>query len=168
MIHPNDLQRMAVAALATVTFCFLRPGIARAEQHIVCPPQVDANQVIVKSPAGWRGLYRPGARAPLSDVRVWTGPVNEGPGELIGQTVKGKNGVTISRFPALDEMPIDSDGVPYRVDKWMVCSYGDGGIVQAVKLPDNTRQCDVIYQRKQDPLESRRKLVDVLSDIVCK
>jgi hypothetical protein len=168
MNHPSDLQRMAVAALAVLSFCLLRPGVAKADQHITCPSQVDASHISVTSPAGWKGLYRPKSKALLSGARVWTGPLNEGPGELIGETVKGKNGVTINRFPALDERPVDSDGVPYRVDKWMVCSYGDGGIVQAVKLPESTKQCDVIYRRVQDPLEPRRKLIDVLSDIVCK
>jgi hypothetical protein len=168
MNHPSDLQRMALAALATVIFCILRPGIAKAEQHIVCPPQVDASQISVTSPVGWRGLYRPKSKALLSDARVWIGPLNDVPGELIGETVKGKNGITINRFPALDVMPMDSDGVRILQDKWMVCAYGDGGIVQAVKLPDSTKQCDVIYRRMQDPLEPRRKLIDVLADIVCK
>lgn len=168
-MRPNDIKRIAVSAIAVVTFCILRPSIAKAEQHIVCPPQVDAGQVTVKSPTGWSGLYRPGSRALLSDVRVWTGPLNgDAPGELIGETVKAKNGVTINRFPSLDLAPQDSDGVPYRLDKWMVCAYGDGGIVQAVKLPEATKQCDVIYRRVQDPLVPRRKLIDVLSDIVCK
>jgi hypothetical protein len=168
MIRPNDIQRIAIAALAAVTFCLLCPGIARAEQHIVCPPQVDANQIMVTSPSGWRGLYRPKSRAILSDARVWIGPLNDVPGELIGETIKGKNGVTIDRFWALDATPIDSSGAATPQDKWMVCAYGDGGIVQAIKLPENTKQCDVIYRRKQDPLEPRRKLVDVLADIVCK
>ncbi|TFW33819.1 STY0301 family protein [Massilia horti] len=168
MIHPTDIQRIAVAALVGVTFSILGPGIARAEQHIVCPPQVDASQITVTSAAGWRGLYRPRSRALLSDARVWIGPLNEGPGELIGETIKGKNGVTINRFPSLGVVPVDSDGVLTPQDKWMVCAYGDGNIVQAVKLPEATKQCDVIYRRVQDPLESRRKLIDVLSDIVCK
>jgi hypothetical protein len=168
MMHPDDIQRIAIAALATVTFCLLRPGIARAEQHIVCPTQVDANQITVTSPAGWKGLYRPKSRALLSDARVWIGPLNDVPGELIGETIKGKNGVTINRFPALDVAPVDSSGAPSPQDKWMVCAYGDGGIVQAIKLPGNTKQCDVIYRRKQDPLEPRRKLIDVISDIVCR
>jgi hypothetical protein len=168
MTHPNDIQCTSVAALAVAAFCTLCPGIARSEQHIVCPSQVDASQVTVKSPAGWTGLYRPKSRAPLSDVRVWIGPLNEVPGELIGETIKEKNGVTINRFRELDSVPIDSDGVPVPQEKWMVCAYGDGGIVQAVKLPDSTKQCDVIYQRMQNPLEPRRKLIDVLSDIVCK
>jgi hypothetical protein len=160
---------MTVAALAAGTFSILLPGIAKAEQHIVCPPQIDAGQVKVTARAGWQGLYRPGSRALLSDVRVWTGPLNgDAPGELIGETIKAKNGVTINRFPSLDVNPVDGDGVPYRIDKWMVCSYGDGGIVQAVKLPEATKQCDVIYRRVQDPQEPRRKLIDVLSDIVCK
>jgi hypothetical protein len=168
MIHPNDLKRMAVAALSVVTFCVLHPGIVRAEQHIVCPPQVNASQITVTSPAGWRGLYRPKSRSLLSSARVWIGPLNEGPGELIGETVKGKNGVTINRFPALDVVPIDSGGVPAPQDKWMVCAYGDEGIVQAMKLPDDTKQCDVVYRRVEDPLEPRRKLIEVLSDITCK
>lgn len=168
-MHPNDIQRIAAAALAVLACFLLRPGIARAEQHIVCPPEVIASQVKVTAAAGWQGLYRPGSRALLADVRVWTGPLNgAAPGELIGETIKGKNGVTINRFPSLDTMPVDSDGVPYRVDKWMVCSYGDGGVVQAVKLPEATKQCDVIYRRVQDPLEPRRKMIDMLSDITCK
>jgi hypothetical protein len=167
-MHPNDIKRLAVAALAVAAVCVLRPGFARAEQRIVCPPQVDARQITVASPAGWRGLYRPKSRALLSDARVWIGPLDDVPGELIGETVKGKNGVTINRFPALDLAPVDSDGVRTPQEKWMVCAYGDGGIVQAVKLPENTKQCDVIYRRVQDPLESRRKLINVLSDIVCK
>jgi hypothetical protein len=168
MIHSNDNQRVNVVVLAVATFCILRPDIAKAEQHIVCPPQIDARQITVSAPAGWRGLYRPKSRALLSDARVWIGPLDDVPGELIGETIKGKNGATINRFPALDLTPHNSDGVRMPQDKWMVCAYGDGGIVQVLKLPESTRQCDVIYRRIQDPLERRRKLVDVLSDIVCK
>lgn len=168
MTRRNDIQRRVAVALAVVTFCIFHPAIAKAEQHIACPPQVDASQISVKSSGAWQGLYRPKSRALLSDVRVWVGPLNEVPGELIGETIKGKDGVTINRFPALDSVPIDSDGVPVPQDKWMVCAYGDGGIVQAVKLPEATKQCDVIYRRKQDPLEPRRKLIDVIADIVCK
>lgn len=168
MIHPNGIQQIAASALAVVGIGILCPGVAKAEQHIVCPPQVEASQITVTSPGGWKGLYRPGSRALLSDARVWIGPLNEESGELIGETVNGKNGVTINRFPSLDLAPQDSDGVRIPQDKWMVCAYGDGGIIQAIKLTDGTRQCDVIYRRKQDPLEPRRKLTDVLSDIVCK
>ena len=168
MTPTNDIKRMALAALALAISCVLHPEIARAEQHIVCPPQVDADQITVRPSAGWRGLYRPKSRALLSGARVWTGPLNDVPGELIGETVKGRNGVTINRFPGLDLSPVDSDGVRIRQDKWMVCSYGDGGIVQAVMLPEATKQCDVIYRRVQDPLEPRRKFIDVLSEIVCK
>jgi hypothetical protein len=50
----------------------------------------------------------------------------------------------------------------------MVCAYGDEGIVQAMKLPVDTKQCDVVYRRVEDPLEPRRKLIEVLSDITCK
>jgi hypothetical protein len=164
----NDIERKAPAALALAAFCILHPEIASAEQHIVCPPQVEAKQITVTPPPGWKGLYRPKSRALLSDARVWTGPLNEVPGELIGETVKGKTGVTINMFRGLDLAPVDSDGVRIPQDKWMVCSYGDGGIVQAVKLPDATRQCDVIYRQAQDQLEPRRKLVAVISDIVCK
>jgi hypothetical protein len=159
---------MALAAPALLAFCILHSGIASAEQHIVCPPQVEAKQITVTPSAGWKGLYRPKSRALLSDARVWIGPLNDVPGELVGETVKGKTGVTINRFRGLDLTPVDSDGVRVPQDKWMVCSYGDGGIVQAVKLPDATKQCDVIYRQVQDQLEPRRKLVAVLSDIVCK
>jgi hypothetical protein len=64
---------------------------------------------------------------------------------------------------------IDYSGLKYfHMGCAALCAYGDGGIVQVIKLPENTKQCDVIYRRKQDPLEPRRKLVDVLADIVCK
>jgi hypothetical protein len=168
MRSKNDIKQMALPALALVAFSILHPGIASAEQHIVCPPQVDAKQITVTPPVGWKGLYRPKSRALLSDARVWVGPLNDVPGELVGETVKGKNGVTINRFRALDLTPVDSDGVRVPQDKWMVCAYGDGGIVQAVKLSDTTKQCDVIYRQVQDQLEPQRKLVPVLSDIVCK
>jgi len=168
MTRRNDIKHMGVPALAAAILGFFQPGTAWAEQHIACPPQVDASQIAVTSPSGWKGLYRPKSRALLSDVRVWVGPLDDVPGELIGETVKGTNGVTINRFPALDTGPVDSDGVPIPQDKWVVCAYGDGGIVQAVKLPAATKRCDVIYRRMQDPLEPRRKLIDVLSDIICK
>lgn len=168
MVHTNDIKQITLAVLALVSFYILHPGIARAEQHIVCPPQVDAHQITVTPPAGWKGLYRPKSRALLSDARVWIGPLNDVPGELVGETIKGKSGVTINRFPALDLTPVDSDGAHIPQDKWMVCSYGDGGIVQAMKLPETIKQCDVIYRQAQDPLEPRRKLIAVLSDIVCK
>jgi hypothetical protein len=169
-MHPNDLTRIALAGLVAAALAALRPGILHAaEQHIVCPPQVDAKQVTVTAPAGWIGLFRPSSRALLSGAAVWIGPVNEGPGELIGETVTGKDGAIINRFASLDSAPL-VDGVPIIHDKWMVCYYdGRGGIVQAKKLPKETKQCDVTYKRVPDPLEPgpKKKLVTVLADITC-
>lgn len=129
---------------------------------------MDANQISVRSPAGWKGLFRPNSRALLSGAAVWVGPVNEGPGELIGETVKGKGGTTINRFPSLDTEPLIDD-VPAPQEKWMVCYYDGNGIVQAMKLPKDTKQCDVTYERVPDPLEPgpRRKLITVLANITC-
>jgi hypothetical protein len=100
---------------------------------------------------------------------VWVGPVNEGPGELIGVTVKGKGGTTINRFPSLDTAPLLHD-VPAPQEKWMVCYYDGNAIVQAMKLPKDTKQCDVTYKRVPDRLEPgpRRKIITVLADITCK
>jgi len=52
-------------------------------------------------------------------------------------------------------------------DKWMICYYGNG-IYQAMKLPKDTKECAMTYRRVQDPTESRRKLITLLSDITCK
>ncbi|HEV7815780.1 MAG TPA: hypothetical protein VGP06_11860 [Janthinobacterium sp.] len=37
MMHPSDMKLVAAAGLTVAVFCALRPGIARAEQRIVCP-----------------------------------------------------------------------------------------------------------------------------------
>lgn len=166
MMHSSDMKWLAAASIGLAVMCALKPGIARAEQHIVCPPEVDWRQISVASPVGWKGLYRPKSKIKLYAARVWIGPLNEVPGELIGETVKGKNGATINKFP-LTPAPV-VDGVPMELDKWLVCTYGDEGIVQAMKLPKDTKECAVTYRRVQDPLEPRRKFIDVLSDITCK
>lgn len=161
-MHPNHVLW---AAVALASLC---PSPGKAEQRIVCPPEIRAHQISVAAPAGWRGLFRPGSKTSLSGAGVWMGPLEGGaPGELVGETLKGKNGTTINRFPALDLMPMDSGGVRRPQEKWMVCSY-DAGVVLAMQLARDTKQCDVTYKRVQDPLEPRKKLIDVLSDITCR
>ena len=159
-------QYIAATLSATVLFA-LDVGPAKAEQRIVCPPQVEAGQISVAAPAGWKGLYRPNSTALLRAARVWVGPVAEGPGELMGEIVKLKDGTVINRFPALDLAPL-VDGVRVPQEKWMVCTYGDEGIVQAVKLPAEVRQCDVTYRAVRNLQEHKSKSADVLSEIVCK
>lgn len=150
-----------------VSVAILGHSVAKAEQHIVCPLEVHAKQISVAAPAGWRGLFRPESKTSLTGAGVWVGPLEGGaPGELVGETVKGKDGTTINRFPALDLMPMDSDGVRMPQEKWMVCTY-DAGVVLAKQLPRETKQCDVTYKRVQDPLEPKKKLINVVAEITC-
>lgn len=160
-------HQLVTAALVTAALFLSHPGQAKAEQRIVCPSQVDARQITVAASPGWKGLYRPNSAAHLRAARVWVGAVEDGPGELIGDIVKLKDGSIINRFPALDVAPL-IDGARVPQEKWMVCTYGDEGIVQAVKLPAEVRQCDVIYRPVRDTHGRKRKLVEVLSEIVCK
>lgn len=161
-MHLTHILRVA-AALA-----ILCAGAAEAEQHFVCPPEVQSRQITVAGPAGWRGMFRPESRTLLAAAGVWVGPLEGNPpGELIGEVVKGKKGTTINRFPGLDVMPMDSNGVRMQQEKWMVCTY-DAGIVLVKPLPQETKQCEVTYKRVQDPLSPRKKMIDVLSDITCR
>lgn len=148
-----------------------------AEQRITCPEKIMASQVAVTAPTGWKGLLRPGSWLRLTGAVVWTGPLDgEAPGELIGETAKRKDGTVIKRFSGLESealhTPIAGHGVGavkgqierVRLDNWMVCQYEDGSIVQAMKLPKGTKECEVIY-RPADPM---KKKITVLSDIICR
>lgn len=159
-LHPILCAAVVLAAICS--------GATHAAQRIVCPLAIQARQITVAAPVGWKGFFRPESKTLLAGAGVWVGPLEgEPPGELVGEIVKGKNGTTINRFSALDLVPVDSNSVPMPQEKWMVCTY-DSGIALAMKLPNETKQCDVIYKRVQDPLVPRKKLIDVLSDITCR
>jgi hypothetical protein len=158
MIHPSDLQRIALTASVGVVYCLLCPGIARAEQHIACPQSVDSRQVRVDSPDGWTGIYGPGGTLKLRGAGAIfvVSSLRDSWGELKDPPTRKKGKETIVTYP-----------LPSEVDKYVICDYGNL-VYLAMKLPEATKQCEVVSRRAQDPLEPRRKLIDVIPDIVCK
>lgn len=161
-MHPEDQKRVVWSVSLIALLLGLTPGMAKADQHIVCPA-IESSQVSVGSPAGWTGLYRATATLPLQGAEAIFvyGSLREPWGETHPETVRKKDGAVIARFR------LPSEPAPVTPDKWMICYYGNG-IYQAMKLPNATKECAMTYRRVQDPTEPRRKLISVLSDITCK
>lgn len=128
-MHPNDLKRLVVAALAVVALVALRPGIAKAEQHVACPVLV----------------------VQLDTAAPILGPV-DGPypwGELHSEAKTKKDGTFVQEY--------DLGGVAPQVEKWMICHYVDA-TYQAVRLPTATRTCSIASKRAGiDPVTKKPK-----------
>lgn len=140
-MHPTDIKRIAIAALAAVSFCIMRPGVARAEQHFVCPvssfPLQAAEAIFV-----YGSLQEP-----------W--------GELKDpEQVKKKDGAVINKYP------LPNEPGPVVPDKWIICHYEDR-TYQTVKLPVETKECAVTSKRERPDPATRKPRYRVL-DITCK
>lgn len=138
-MRPNDLKRTVVAALALTAFGALRPGIARADQHIVCPAltvQFDTAAPIL---------------GPVQGPEPW--------GELHGESVKKKDGTFVNRYDL-------TGGVAPQLEKWLICYYQDGSH-QAIKLPTATKECGVHSKRDGIDPATKKPRYRVL-DITCK
>jgi hypothetical protein len=161
-MHAHDISFGTWSALAAGVCVFLRPGIASAEQQLICPT-VQSSQVRVSSPAGWTGLYRaPVTLPPKGAEAIFVfGSLREPWGEMHPEIERKKDGSVINRY-LLSGAPS-----PVPLQKWMVCHYGEG-IYQATQLPAETKECAMTYRRVQNPLEPKKKLIDVLSNITCK
>lgn len=137
-MHPNDLKRLAVAALSAVALVALQPGIAKAEQHVACP--VLAVQLDTAAPI--------------------LGPVN-GPypwAELHSETKTEKDGTFIREYDL-------TGGVATQSEKWMICYYVDA-THQAVKLPTATKKCSIAFQPDGTVPSTRKPKYRV--DIICR
>jgi hypothetical protein len=156
-MYPNNIKGMTLAALVVAAFSAMRPGIARADQHIVCPMSVQSHQVRVDSPAGWTGIYGPDGTLPLrgAEAIFVYGSLSEPWGEL-------KDPPTVKKGKAL----ITSYPLPPEPDKWIICDYGDH-IYQAMRLPATTKECSVTTTLEYTD-SSTRKPVYRVSDIACK
>lgn len=158
MMHPSELKRIATVSLAVAAICALTSEPAKAEQQITCPAEVDSNNIHVTSPAGWIGFRRPDSKLKLQSAGAILGPLRD-MGELIGETVKGKDGATINKFPL-------TGSVTPELEKWIACYYGEG-IYQAIKLPITTAECAVTYRRGAVNPATRKREIFV-SAITCK
>jgi len=137
-MHPNDLKRLAVAALAATALVALRPGMAKAEQHVACP--VLAVQLDTAAPI--------------------LGPVN-GPypwAELHSEAKTKKDGTFVQEYDL-------TGGVAPQLEKWMICYYVDAKH-QAVKLPTATKKCSIAS--KPDGTDPVTKKPKYRLDITCK
>jgi hypothetical protein len=95
-MHPNDIKRIAAAALTAVGF--LHSRTARADQHIVCPPSMHSSQITVTSPPGWAGYYTQDAEIKLDSAEAMLGPIQLN-GVLIGEKSKRKDDWAVSHYP---------------------------------------------------------------------
>jgi hypothetical protein len=156
-MNPHDITRITVIALAAASFCGLRPCVARAEQHIVCPQTVEPRQVQIDSPDGWTGIYGPAGTLSLrgAEAIFVNGSLREPWGELKDPPTVKKGKALITRYP-----------LPAEPDKWVICDYGDR-IYQAIKLPAATRECTVAADREGTD-SSTGKPVYRVSGITCK
>jgi hypothetical protein len=137
MMHPNDIK-LAMAVAAVTVFGALRPGIARADQHIVCP--VLAVQLEAAAPI----------LGPINGPEPW--------GELHSEVVKKKGGALVNKYNL-------TGGVAPQLEKWMICYYRDGSH-KAVKLPTKTKECGVTNKREgADPVT--KETIYRVFDISC-
>jgi len=156
-MHPNDIKHSVGAALAVAAIATLGPSLAMAEQHIVCPSSVDVRQVRVDSPEGWTGIYGPEGRLPLRGVQAIfvVHSLRDAWGELKDPPTERKGEAVITKYP-----------LPPEEAKYVICEYGER-VYQAMKLPDTTKECDVIYRPEKKGAKGK-KANYVLADIVCK
>jgi hypothetical protein len=137
----TDLKPLALATLVAGSFCILRPGVARAEHHPVCPV---SNHPLLAAEA----------------IFVY-GSLQEPWGELKDpEQVKKKDGVVISKYP------LPNKPGPVVPDKWIVCHYEDR-TYQTLKLPVETKECTVTSKRERPDPATRKPRYRVL-DITCK
>lgn len=146
-MHPNDIKRIAIAATVAVVAAFaMRPGVAKAEQHVVCPMMVDSKHVSVDAPIGWQGIYGPTGVRTLEGAQAiftTTDSLRDAWGELRDPpTARQKGGAVIQVTYPLPDKP--------EFTKWVICHYGES-VYQALKLAPATTACTVTSRREIDP-----------------
>jgi hypothetical protein len=141
-MHRNDLKRAVGAALALTTLGALHPGMAMADQRIVCP--VAAVQLDTAAPI----------LGPLQGPDPW--------GELHGESVKKNDGTFVNKF----DLAGGVGGVAPQLEKWLICYYQDGSH-QAIKLATSTKECDVWSKRDGVDPTTKKPRYRVF-DITCK
>ena len=118
------------AALAIATFA-LHNAVAHVPQ---CPAEISGDLIRVQAvQTGWRGLAS--RRLLLDRAGIVIGPVNDvARAELRGGERRIDARRTQTRFSGLRE----------QGQKWLVCSYGQGGdIEQVYRLPAPIDQCAI-------------------------
>jgi hypothetical protein len=152
-----DIRRKALVLTTILPLCALRPGLALANQKIVCPSEVTASQVSLSTPQGWTGWYLPDARIKLVGAGVLLGPVqlNE---EMKGEVEGRKDGTFVNRF-------VLTGGTAPTLEKWMTCNYG-AVFFQAIQLPITTKECSVVY--RHDKSSPKNKPEYVVVEITCR
>lgn len=121
-------ELILAAAIASIA-----PAASAGGMQIACPVRLpaDAVQVVRPSP-GWTGFVP--SFFVLRSVGVTVGRLQE------RATLRGE----------YQELPHKAYRVSYPLEdskgeKWLMCEYADGQIVQAQRLPDDTARCDVRY-----------------------
>jgi hypothetical protein len=92
---------------------------------------LEAVQVVRPAP-GWTGFVS--TFFLLESVGVTTGPLQE------RATLRGDHQKLTGKAYRVS-FPLDDS----RGEKWLMCEYARGQIVQAQRLPDDTQRCDVLY-----------------------
>lgn len=119
----------------------LIPGSVLATEQIRCPDTYPSNDTVIARPAKWNSAVVLGNQ-PLISAGMLTGPI-EIRGDLRGQEKKIDNGHEIRyRFDRIQHPP----------EKWVQCSYGDGGAIRLVKrVRDDTTECILTLTRAALP-----------------
>lgn len=107
--------------------------VAAAPMQFDCPAQLPAEAVKVVRPApGWKGFVP--SFFILHSVGVSVGDLRD------RATLRGEYKQLATKAYRVSFPLNDSPG-----EKWLMCEYAHGQIVQAQRLPDATDRCDVLY-----------------------
>jgi hypothetical protein len=125
MTHSELIIAAALTAMA--------PAAAAGSMAIACPAQLPAEAVQVVRPAsGWTGFVP--SFFLLHSVGVTVGRLQE------RATLRGEY-QQLARKAYRVSFPLDDS----KGEKWLMCEYAHGQLVQAQRLPDDTNRCDVLH-----------------------
>lgn len=111
----------------------IAPAAGAGTMPITCPDQLAADAVQVVRPApGWTGFVP--TFFLLDSVGVTEGQLQE------RATLRGEYQQLAHKAYRVSYPLAESKG-----EKWLLCEYAKGQIVQAQRLPDDTERCDVLY-----------------------
>jgi hypothetical protein len=120
-------------SIFATALAFAAPVAAASGLAVDCPAQLPAEAVRVVRPApGWTGFVP--SFFLLHSVGVTAGRLEE------RATLRGEHQQLPHRAYRVTFPLDDSKG-----EKWLMCEYAQGQIIQARRLPDETRRCDVLY-----------------------
>lgn len=119
----------------------LIPCQVLATEQIHCPDTYPSGDTMFDRPAGWSSGVVLG-KQPLNSAGMLAGPVRLR-GDLRGEERKVDSGHEIRyRFDRVQRPP----------EKWVQCSYGDGGAIRLVKrVRDDTTECILTVKRSAQP-----------------